>query len=385
MRSRVSSTKAHIFPDKLKEFFSRANDIEYFPDEDNGRQFKLHVKAYSEVSPGLRFSIDLDAKNGEGSVDIIGEAKLEELGIEESEEEVEQEDIFLDEKTSEWEELLVEPQETVGIKASADRWLRSTNGIKDYWVADMVTGVKVEKFLPLGKVGPTKKTARKRESRVGELDTSGGRRNIITFGIDYLLSEQYQMQVRHAMNEKILEFVSAKGYEVPKEFKRNVGWARRAPQGFMYGKKYIDRYKHILEKWYQQGVENSDEKKGPSEMLDKLRQEFPDVYTLPSVLEIQSFISQRFAKEKKEKGGTVTVGNANIDDENDESIGEEYVDAVQEIVRKYGGEIKPQWVYVKFRKKFKGRQGIPEKKLITKVATKLSTKLKKERKRCLIG
>lgn len=59
---------------KLKEYFTRCNEINYFPltDSEDGKTFCIHVKAYSNIGHGTRFEVDIE----NGTVEILG--KLDE-------------------------------------------------------------------------------------------------------------------------------------------------------------------------------------------------------------------------------------------------------------------------------------------------------------------
>jgi hypothetical protein len=67
----------------------------------------------------------------------------------------------------------------------------------------------------------------------------------------------------------------------------------------MYGAKYIERYKAMLTKIFARGSKKSSSKMGPGMMREQLVQLFPGVFQLPNVSEIQQFITQLFAKEKR--------------------------------------------------------------------------------------
>jgi hypothetical protein len=57
------------FSEKVKEYFARANETNYFPEQDldGGSQFQIHVTAYSGVGYGAHFEVSID----NGTVELI--------------------------------------------------------------------------------------------------------------------------------------------------------------------------------------------------------------------------------------------------------------------------------------------------------------------------
>lgn len=259
--------------DKLKEYFNRANKINFFPetDSDSGDKFQIHVKAYSKVSLGLRMKIDLgqgtvhvctnyggegedsvfqEAEGGENESggdfdDMIDADDVDDVfattttsigGLDDDDDDDDEDDVLVISDTD-------ESQGDINKKE-----LQSTNGVIDYCSTDMVTGVKVEKFMPLGEVLSTNETAkRKLKNVVGEDTARANRKDLLSRGIRVLKSEGYNsLGIRQGMDETVPEFEVARGFRVPTRFTKTRGWARRPDRGKMYGEKYIGLYKEEL-------------------------------------------------------------------------------------------------------------------------------------------
>lgn len=126
----------------------------------------------------------------------------------------------------------------------------------------------------------------------------------------------------------------------------------------MYGKKYIHKYKKKILEMFLRGAEESSKKKGPGAMLEQLRADNPGVYTLPNFIEVQGEVGRLFEKQKKAGGRTTGLGemggdeNSDVEDNDDDVMDDaakEEVEKCREIIKRYGGEIKPDWVKRKVR------------------------------------
>jgi hypothetical protein len=199
--------------------------------------------------------------------------------------------------------------------------LKSANGVPHYNAAEMVTGVKVERFMRLGEVLTTRKSDQQRIRRREELESGlRTRTNVLLTAIHILKDERYDtFGIQDGKDQNVEAFKAARGYDVPSMYKDlQRGWARRCRRGEMYGRKYIDKFKALLYTWFKEGSKDKEMKVGPSIMADRLREKYPGIYTLPDFSEIQSFISKCFQNEKKNKSE-----ERMSDDESDEDIPEE--------------------------------------------------------------
>ena len=396
-------------PNKMKEYFSRANEITYFPEEDSecGKKFELHVKAYSNVSPGLRMRVDLKKGTlkvtGDGAKEGENEEESDEASLEDQHHDIHSfdldpddieggndggvlkmsspEDQLMEEEEEELHELMLDTVLESESEVSSEKRLRSTAGIDAYCSLHMVTGVKVLKYMPFGEVLSTKKVASRKPKQIAEDGTAKAwnTKDVLSRGVQLLKSEAYtQFGIRRGMDDDVPEFQLARGFQIPSEFKKTTGWARRPDRGKMYGQKYIGPYKAELVQMFKRGSDNSDEKMGPSVMLEELRRRHPGIYTLPNFVEIQAFVSQCFSREKKNL--ELLTFNETTGEPGRELRQQMYDDAISRIVHQYGGFIKPKWVGIKLEKQFprESHRDMPSQTIIAKAATKKSNELKKK-------
>ena len=80
------------------------------------------------------------------------------------------------------------------------------------------------------------------------------------------------------------------------------GWARRAggESGKLYGKKYIHKYKADIQQFFNEGKKNSSKKMNPAIMLQRLKINYPNKFSLPGETEIKQEIGALFKKSKNE-------------------------------------------------------------------------------------
>ena len=155
----------------------------------------------------------------------------------------------------------------------------------------------------------------------------------------------------------------------------------------MYGAKYIDRFKAELFEFFKIGSRDSDKKLSPSIMMERLRLAHPGVYTLPNFLEIQSFVSQCFNREKDgniEEPIPDSTGQGRRR-ENEVEVNEEMKEAMAKIVQYYGGHIQPRYVLSRLRDQFSTAAVDSQKVDLTKLITKKRSEVMKEQLRLLIG
>lgn len=447
---------------KLKEYFTRCNEINYFPlaDSEDGKKFCIHVKAYSNIGHGTRFEVDTE----DGTVEILGDldetllddgsicAMMQELEISSTEGNArdgdetdgertatrnydanndnpetdgnasvdesscqDNDDLSVDEVMTAREICLgddddddeddddQEQFEVLLLQAFdedksewSEKKLVSTNGNLSYWAPNMVTGVKVEKYMPLGKVLSTKEVSKQVQQRQAtHRDGVTLRMDVVSQGLGYLMSNGYStLGIRHALDEdEVDEFNRAARYRVPDRYKMAPGWARRKPRGQMYGQKYVNDYREDIVAWFLRGVENSSLKMGPSIQIEMLRRKYPDVYTLPNFVEVQTLISNLFDRQKKGKPINSNIESGDNEDEDEEhsfSLAESEdaheIDSIirraVEVVEQYGGKIEPKWVLI-----LVGQEKIAtnDKKIVMKAITKKRNTLKKLRKTSVIG
>jgi hypothetical protein len=92
-----------------------------------------------------------------------------------------------------------------------------------------------------------------------------------------------------------------------------LGWARRPPNGKMYGAKYIHSFRDQVRVLFSQGERTSGEKLSAGRMRELLRNQNRGRFDLPSEGELHAEISRLFAMAKKRarEGGdneqTITI------------------------------------------------------------------------------
>jgi hypothetical protein len=183
----------------------------------------------------------------------------------------------------------------------------------------------------------------------------------------------------------------AKDFVLPPEYVMEQGWARRPSIGMMYGAKYNECYKAMLTKLFARGSKKSSSKMGTGMMCERLVQLIPGVFRLPSVLEIQQFITQEKTTAQEEsaeadKGQLVVDGsNEELDDHEEvrEELPEEVRAAAYNLVEKFNGNIMPRFVYMELVQKF-GESCLDKKKLAS-YTMKLRKDIARARKKILIG
>lgn len=396
--------------DKMKEFFPRANEINFFPqqDSDDGSRFQIHVTAYSGVGNGARFEVDIDKAtvqlvcpvkgfdNFEGDMSVDGQDDMTSESDDESTyEECGEED---DDEFALVEELYLEAAvDDVGAPESR-KALRSTKGVPSYSSLNMVTGVKVEKDMRLGKIYTANQSSsggRRGSSSGDDEEANNGmtaRKNLLVKGILCLAREAFPtFRISDGRDENLDEYKHASGYKVPEKCRKGEGWARRARKGDMYGRKYIERFKPELFEFFKEGSLDSDKKQGPAIMLERLRSAHPDLYTLPNFAEIQSFVSQCVNREKGGNAEEPITNNRSQRWQGGNGVievlsqNEEMERAISRIVHHYGGYILPYYVLSRLRDQFSAASVDSQKNHLTKLIAKKRSDAIKERQRMLIG
>lgn len=396
--------------EKLKEYFSRCNEINYFVDDDSddGHCFQLRATAYSGVGSGALFEIDIE----NGTVKVIGEGNVSQKAEDKDESSLDPDDsddggvdsddvsygeIIEDERSDEDgrincqdEMYLLEAIDAVD-PVSIDKELKSANGIPHHSSLEMVTGVKIEKCMGLGEVLHSRASTTRLVKRRSAISVMvKGRMTFLLQAIKVIKSERFEsFGIYDGKDQDVKEFRAARNYVVPEEY-RNLpqGWARRRERGSMYGRKYIVKYKALLYKWFKEGSDNSEMKIGPSIMTERLRSMHPNMYTLPSFTEVQAYITQLFSKEKKgENAAPPPVDDdddeAEVDVENEEE--EMFAKAAVAVVDFYGGTILPLFVHYHLELRH-GKAAVEKnKKVIKKALDKRRKMWMNKAKKELIG
>jgi hypothetical protein len=275
--------------------------------------------------------------------------------------------------------------------AENEKALKSTNGVPCYSSLSMVTGVKVEKYMRLGKIHTTNQSFRKNQSKKHNKEAHEemtAQKNLMVKGILCLVKESFTtFQIMDGRDEDVDDYKIARDYDVPEEFLKGQGWARRPRKGEMYGAKYIERFKAELFAFFKIGSRDSDKKLSPSIMMERLRLAHPGVYTLPNFLEIQSFVSQCFNREKDGNIGEPIPNSTGQGRrrENEVEVNEEMKEAMEKIVQYYGGQIQPRYVLSRLRDQFSTAAVDSQKVGLTKLITKKRSEVMKEQLRMLIG
>ena len=103
----------------------------------------------------------------------------------------------------------------------------------------------------------------------------------------------------------------------PQEFQApefTCGWAKRPKVGKMYGPKYMEAYREIIENLYNLGEADKRNKKSPAQMLEYLELRYPNSFCLPSENDLRTEIN-RLQTKKKSTGKKKNDKNSTNGDE----------------------------------------------------------------------
>jgi hypothetical protein len=407
----LSTIKEMLDPssEAMGEYFARANEFQYYPDSDenHGKKATILVRAYSGIGEGARFEVDLDT----GTVDVAGafserlyEHENGAYGMEGPEDDLddadeeEDADLVFTEEEEELDDILLEHYLVEDNNAdekdltTAKGTLLSTNGNPIYNSADKWTGVKVERVMrPFSiashSIGGQQKNRQELAavSQCSKQPRTFGARAIVAMESECIESIQ---KIRQASDDSSDAYIESRGFHVPVEHGRNQGWARRGRD--LYGKKFIGEYKSRLLEMFNAGKEDDSKKMNADQMVETLIRENPGVYTLPSVPEVDSFISQTIQGNKKKaeskKQKAPALPKVNLEDE--------YESGINQILAKYQGRIMPASVRNLLAFKFKeiegfvyvgvtGKSSVPDH--VSKAIVSMRKTYFQEKKRLLIG
>jgi hypothetical protein len=366
---------------KALEYFARANDHFFFPDEEvdlpwakldltnpenwSEVNFKIKVYAYSGIGNGATFAVNLGAGTFE-PVEGAGKEYVQDEDEDEYEEECnsctsndsnckEDDDLDgldADEFARKWEiihnhnddsdqEDLNKEDSEIDSDSECKLEEVEDNGrsIKEppasiYDPAKMVTGVHVTLHTQFGKIlGKTEKSKKVLENN--SEDGIGVQKSVLARAIsiahDCIHSEK--VSIRDGKVE-MPEYSITKGWDVThEELFLEQGWARRPNRGGedgMYGKQYItDRYREVIVECFERGRKVSSDKMGPAQIREEIENRFPGLYRYPADSEITKAISALFDRQKKGKDTT----NSQKD-----GLSDEIKDSIQEIMNQYPDE-----------------------------------------------
>jgi hypothetical protein len=195
-------------------------------------------------------------------------------------------------------------------------------------------------------------------------------------------------KIRQASDDSSDAYIESRGFRVPVEHGRNQGWGRRGRD--LYGKKFIGEYKSRLLEMFNAGKEDDSKKMNADQMVETLIRENPGVYTLPSVPEVDSFISQTIQGNKKKAKSTARKAPALPK----VKLEAEYESGINQILEKYQGRIMPASVNNLLAFKFKeiegfvyveaaGKSSVPDH--VSKAIVSMRKTYLQEKKRLLIG
>ena len=93
----------------------------------------------------------------------------------------------------------------------------------------------------------------------------------------------------------------------PTELDLTAGWAHPPRHGKMYGRNYLEPFKEDIARMFNARSDDKAFRMGPARMLEKLKQQYPDRFDLPSETEIRQAITTLMAKQKKGQQTTLTT------------------------------------------------------------------------------
>jgi hypothetical protein len=414
---RLASIKELLEPaaKEMTDFFSRANEYRYFPedDSDEGRQSTIQVVAYSGVGEGATFAVDVakgtvSLKSGSSTLLVEDEARRNEDAADDDEGTEETAQIFTEEE--EEVEAILEPFYLMDANDSPSPEdpktgrLLSTNGDAVYNCHKMLTFVKVERVMrPIVLENGARKKKIMLEAEADEAGpgTEKIAKTVLARAIQFLSNDQCETRTIHqALCRDLPEYKMAESFCVPDEFKRDEGWARRPRQGEYYGKRFIGPYKDELQERFDDGKRDGSRKMSADQMCEWLAKKYPGVYTLPSVSEIDSFISQCIKNDKNAQARTAPnsrVRNTTqvpSTSEEEPEIETKYSEAISAVLEECQGNIMPRFVANRVACLFQNDDGfifggrgkdstVPKK--CNDLIKKIRDNINKQKKRYLIG
>jgi hypothetical protein len=328
---------------KALEYFDRANDIFYFPDEEvnlpwakldltdpqnwSEVDFNFKVLAYSGIGNGATFNVSFGSNtfqhvdNEEGSVSdekdtgedddyLDGHSIYEDHGCD---------SVDADEFARSWEciqnhnfESDSEDDEDVEDSDSdcdpkevedTDRSIKPPPP-SSYAQSKTLTGVNVTLHTSFGQIlGKTEKAKKNlvNESKAGVGEQRSVMARAISIASDCIHTGKVAVQDG---KEEMEEYKVARGWTVEEEtLCRGQGWARRPNRADgMYGKQYsTDEYRAVIVEMFERGRLISSDKTGPGEIREEIEKRFPGYYCYPGDTEISKAISAMFQRQKDGK------------------------------------------------------------------------------------
>ena len=172
-----------------------------------------------------------------------------------------------------------------------------------YSADSAVTGVSVSKSTAMGEYA----TAKRRKKKVaGQVST------VLLEARPNQRKDGVALAVRaaiHRINGSAFSILDGKDvsplYDHAKDFALDASeltvqsWARREGRSGMYGATYLEAYRPLIQEFYLVGKRNSSEKMSPSIMREKLKDRYPNRFSLPGETEIRAMISALIQADNK--------------------------------------------------------------------------------------
>ena len=351
--------------DKVKDYFARANEIEYErpSDEDaarnwtnletiSGLNFNMTVRSYGRIGNGVKFFIDLRINRNSVSIDAQSQQEIDNylagnISMTQQEEEMDQivalpthptnaEEDFGYERVqqnpgnsneqnpessedSDWDDSdndsdsSTDDETALRNLVDMRRYLEPDNTV--YNANDMITQSVVTRVLELGNVKLSKESLGNQEVQTRTrfaLKRTNERKDILAIVVRHAKSF---MASSFSITDKMdLDADYSKAENFIPEFKPTQGWARRGARGTLYGNSYIGKYKDTISSMFEDGKKDSSKKMNAAMMREKLCQLHPDVFSIPGETTIKKEISALFQKSKssasnneEREGGTHTT------------------------------------------------------------------------------
>ena len=338
---------------EAKQYFVRANEYNYFPgleqqytgtdflDVDSWKDaiFYMHVWAYSGVGTGQRFRMDF----GKGTFRPIDEedeycddGSLPGYDLSDDDEDQYASHHYVDFSDSDESSCALEGEGEDEDWSNAEAILEDANLSPSHSDADYeeqeqaahriagppqhstykntFTNVQVKERVTFGTVRHRKNAVKRQEETNVQDPLCTAEKSVKATSLRYLHSciNSGQITIHNVDNGSHPEYdeVIEEHNIDNNDWIRERGWARRSTTN-MYGKRYVQKYRAFIARCYNEGAAKSSNKMSPSQIEERIQEQYPGDYCRPGASDITTEISRLFHKQK-------TTGELEGIDEEDE-------------------------------------------------------------------